>query len=58
MRIDQARMVVDYNKWWSIETVYFMFKRTFRESCMAKMLKNIIKELSVKAFIYNEGSYL
>jgi len=42
-----------YGKRWSVETAYSTFKRTFGESCMAKTMKNITKELAAKAFIYN-----
>jgi len=43
----------DYGKRWSVETAYSTFKRTFGEYCMAKTMKNITKELTAKAFIYN-----
>jgi hypothetical protein len=36
-----------------METAYSTFKRTFGEYCMAKTMKNITKELTTKAFIYN-----
>jgi transposase len=42
-----------YGKRWSVETAYSTFKRAFGEYCMAKTLKNITKELAVKAYIYN-----
>ncbi|MBO3842712.1 MAG: IS5 family transposase, partial [Candidatus Brockarchaeota archaeon] len=42
-----------YGKRWSVETAYSAFKRAFGESCMAKTLNNITKELITKAFIYN-----
>lgn len=42
-----------YGKRWSAETAYSTFKRTFGESCMAKTMKNITKELTAKAYIYN-----
>jgi len=43
----------DYGKRWSVETAYSTFKRTFGEFCMAKTMKNITKELTAKAYIYN-----
>jgi IS5 family transposase len=42
-----------YGKRWSVETAYSTFKRTFGEFCMAKTMKNITKELTTKAYIYN-----
>ena len=42
-----------YGERWSVETAYSTFKRTFGEYCMAKTMKNIEKELTTKAFIYN-----
>jgi IS5 family transposase len=42
-----------YGKRWSVETAYSTFKRTFGEFCMAKTMKNITKELTAKACIYN-----
>ena len=42
-----------YGKRWSVETAYSTFKRTFGEYCMAKTMKNITKELTTKAYIYN-----
>jgi len=36
-----------------VETAYSTFKRTFREFCLAKTMKNTTKELATKAFIYN-----
>lgn len=36
-----------------METAYSTFKRTFGEFCLAKTMKNITKELTTKAFIYN-----
>jgi transposase len=43
----------EYGKRWSVETAYSTFKRTFGEFCMAKTMKNITKELTAKAYIYN-----
>ena len=43
----------EYGKRWSVETAYSTFKRTFGEYCMAKTMKNITKELTTKAYIYN-----
>ena len=43
----------DYGRRWSVETAYSTFKRTFGEFCLAKTMKNITKELTTKAFIYN-----
>jgi len=43
----------EYGKRWSVETAYSTFKRTFGEFCMAKTMKNIIRELTTKAYIYN-----
>lgn len=45
--------IVGYGRRWSVETAYSTFKRAFGESCMAKTMKSIVKELSAKAFIYN-----
>jgi len=42
-----------YGKRWSVETAYSTFKRTFGEYRMAKTMKNITKELTTKAYIYN-----
>ena len=42
-----------YGKRWSVETAYSTFKRAFGEFCMAKTMKNIRKELTAKAYIYN-----
>jgi len=42
-----------YGKRWSVETAYSTFKRTLGDFCMAKALKNITKELTAKASIYN-----
>jgi len=42
-----------YGGRWSVETAYSTFKRTLGDFCMAKTLKNIAKELTAKAFIYN-----
>ena len=42
-----------YGKRWSVETAYSTFKRAFGEFCMAKTMKNIRKELTTKAYIYN-----
>jgi len=42
-----------YGKRWSVETAYSTFKRTFGESCMAKTMSNIEKEMTTKAYIYN-----
>ena len=42
-----------YGKRWSVETAYSTFKRAFGEYCMAKTMKNITKELTTKAYIYN-----
>jgi len=36
-----------------IETAFSTFKRRFGEFCMAKTMKNITKELTAKAYIYN-----
>ena len=44
---------VNYGKRWRFGTAYSTFKMAFGESCMAKTMKSIIKELSAKAFIYN-----
>jgi len=44
---------VSYGKRWRFGTAYSTFKRAFGESCMAKTMKSIVKELSAKAFIYN-----
>jgi len=43
----------EYGKRWSVETAYSTFKRAFGEFCMAKTMKNITKELTTKAYIYN-----
>lgn len=43
----------EYGRRWSVETAYSTFKRAFGESTMAKTVKNITKELTTKAFIYN-----
>jgi transposase len=43
----------EYGKRWSVETAYSTFKRAFGEFCMAKTMKNITKELTAKALIYN-----
>jgi len=43
----------EYGKRWSVETAYSTFKRMFGEYCMAKTMKNITKELTAKAYIYN-----
>lgn len=43
----------DYGRRWSVETAYSTFKRTFGEFCLAKTMKNITKEFTTKAFIYN-----
>jgi len=43
----------EYGKRWSVETAYSTFKRTFGEYCMAKTFRNITKELTAKAYIYN-----
>ena len=43
----------EYGKRWSVETAYSTFKRTFGEFCVAKTMKNITKELTAKAYIYN-----
>lgn len=42
-----------YGKRWSVETAYSTFKRAFGEFCMARTMKNITKELTTKAYIYN-----
>lgn len=42
-----------YGRRWSVETAYSTFKRTFGESCMAKTMSNIEKEMTTKAYIYN-----
>jgi len=42
-----------YGRRWSVETAYSTFKRAFGEFCMAKTMKNITKELTAKAYIYN-----
>jgi len=42
-----------YGRRWSVETAYSTFKQALGEFCMAKTLKNIAKELTAKAFIYN-----
>ena len=43
----------EYGKRWSVETAYSTFKRALGEFCMAKTMKNITKELTTKAYIYN-----
>ena len=43
----------EYGKRWSVETAYSTFKRAFGEFCMAKTMRNITKELTTKAYIYN-----
>jgi len=43
----------EYGRRWSVETAYSTFKRAFGEFCMAKTMKNITKELTAKAYIYN-----
>jgi hypothetical protein len=43
----------EYGKRWSVETAYSTFKQALGEFCIAKTLKNITKELTAKAFIYN-----
>jgi len=43
----------EYGRRWSVETAYSTFKQALGEFCMAKTLKNIAKELTAKAFIYN-----
>jgi len=42
-----------YGRRWSVETAYSTFKRTFGEFCMAKTMRNIEKEMTTKAYIYN-----
>jgi len=42
-----------YDRRWSVETAYSTFKRAFGEFCMEKTMKNIIKELMTKVYIYN-----
>ena len=42
-----------YGRRWSVETAYSTFKQALGEFCMAKTLRNIVKELAAKTFIYN-----
>jgi len=41
-----------FGRRWIVETAYSI-KGALGEYCMAKTLKNIAKELTAKAFIYN-----
>jgi len=42
-----------YGRRWMVETAYSTFKRAFGEFCLARTMKNIKKELTTKAFLYN-----
>jgi len=42
-----------YGKRWIVETAYSTFKRTFGGYYMAKTVRNIIRELAAKAFIFS-----
>lgn len=42
-----------YGRRWMAETAFSTFKRLFGEYCLAKTLPNIVKELTLKAFLYN-----
>jgi len=41
-----------YGRRWIVEAAYSTFKRGFGKFCMAKTMKNIIKELVAKVFIH------
>lgn len=43
----------DYGQRWSVESFFSVLKRTFRERIRAHKLKNMIKEVKLKAFGYN-----
>ncbi|MHC1630927.1 MAG: transposase [Methanotrichaceae archaeon] len=43
----------EYGKRWSVETAYSTFKMIFGESCKAKTVENITREIMSKVFIYN-----
>jgi hypothetical protein len=40
-------------KWWTVETTFSTFKRSYGEYCMSRKMENITKELIAKAYIYN-----
>lgn len=42
-----------YGRRWMVETAYSTFKRAFGEFCMAKTIRNMVRELGAKATIYN-----
>ncbi len=43
----------EYGMRWMVESAFSAFKRTFGEHVLAKSMQNMVKELMIKAYLYN-----
>ena len=51
--LQQWKVSVDYGQRWIVETVFSCIKRMFGEYVTAIKFKNMIKEIMLKASLYN-----